>query len=94
LQNAEIPAGTLNPVGFRLRGSTSWRAQKKSFKLDLNEYIKGQKLYGLEKLNVNGEHNDPAIPLTRLRSGIYFFAHGRWTERAGDQVDRAEIVRN
>jgi len=28
-QNAEIPADTLNPVGFRLRGNTSRRAQKK-----------------------------------------------------------------
>lgn len=60
-QNAEIPADTLEPVGFRLRGNTSRRSQKKSFKLDLNEYVKGQKLYGLEKLNINGEHNDPAI---------------------------------
>lgn len=60
-QNAEIPADTLNPVGFRLRGNTSRHAQKKSFKLDLNEYVKGQKLHGLEKLNLNGEHNDPAI---------------------------------
>ncbi|RIK73314.1 hypothetical protein DCC62_17635 [candidate division KSB1 bacterium] len=65
-KNDVIAGDTLEPVGFRLRGNTSRYAQKKSFKLDLNEYVRGQKLYGLEKLNVNGEHNDPAIMRSRL----------------------------
>ena len=65
-QNTEIAGDTLEPVGFRLRGNTSRYAQKKSFKVDINEYVKGQKLYGLEKLNINGEHNDPAVMRARL----------------------------
>lgn len=65
-KNDVIAGDTLEPVGFRLRGNTSRYAQKKSFKLDLNEYVRGQKLYGLEKLNVNGEHNDPALMRSRL----------------------------
>ena len=65
-QNENIAGDTLEPVGFRLRGNTSRTSPKKSFKIDINEYVRGQKLYGLEKLNVNGEHNDPAIIRSRL----------------------------
>lgn len=65
-KNDVIAGDTLAPVGFRLRGNTSRYAAKKSFKIDINEYVRGQKLYGLEKLNVNGEHNDPAIMRSRL----------------------------
>lgn len=65
-QNDFIAGDTLEPVGFRLRGNTSRQAQKKSFKLDINEFVRGQKFYGVEKLNVNGEHNDPAIMRARL----------------------------
>ncbi len=65
-QNENIAGDTLEPVGFRLRGNTSRTSPKKSFKVDINEYVRGQKLYGLEKLNVNGEHNDPAIMRSRL----------------------------
>ncbi|MFT4996180.1 MAG: spore coat protein H, partial [Flavobacteriales bacterium] len=48
-------------VGFRLRGNTSRKSQKKSFKISFNEYVSGQKYQGLEKLNINGEHNDPSL---------------------------------
>ncbi len=72
-QNAEIPADTLEPVGFRLRGNTSRYAQKKSFKVDINEYVRGQKLYELEKLNINGEHNDPALMRARLSWNLFNF---------------------
>jgi hypothetical protein len=65
-QNENIAGDTLEPVGFRLRGNTSRTSPKKSFKIDINEYVRGQKFYGLEKLNVNGEHNDPAIMRSRL----------------------------
>ncbi len=65
-QNDYIAGDTLEPVGFRLRGNTSRHSQKKSFKLDINEFVRGQKFYGVEKLNVNGEHNDPALMRSRL----------------------------
>jgi len=52
---------SLAVVGFRLRGNTSRKSQKKSFKISFNEYVSGQKYQGLEKLNINGEHNDPSL---------------------------------
>ena len=52
---------TVIDVGFRLRGNTSRQAAKKSFKLSFNTYVPGREFYGLEKMNVNGEHNDPSL---------------------------------
>lgn len=52
---------TIDPVGFRLRGNTSRDSQKKSFKVSFNTFTSGGKYYGVEKLNLNGEHNDPTI---------------------------------
>ena len=52
---------TIEPVGFRLRGNTSRYSQKKSFKVAFNRFTSGGKYYGVEKLNLNGEHNDPTV---------------------------------
>lgn len=52
---------SVSNVGFRLRGNTSRDASKKSFKISFNEYVSGQKYQGVEKLNINGEHNDPSM---------------------------------
>lgn len=57
---------TIKNVGFRLRGNTSRFSQKKSFKVSFNTFEKGRKYYGVEKLNLNGEHNDPSIVRTKL----------------------------
>jgi spore coat protein CotH len=54
-------AETVEEVGFRLRGNTSRESQKKSFKVSFNTYQSGRKFYGVEKLNLNGEHNDPSV---------------------------------
>ncbi|MDA0303969.1 MAG: CotH kinase family protein [Bacteroidetes bacterium] len=53
-------------VGFRLRGNTSRAANKKSFKISFNTFNAGGSWEGLEKLNLNGEHNDPSILRARL----------------------------
>lgn len=58
--NGEI-RDTIEPVGFRLRGNTSRNSQKKSFKVAFNRFTSGGKYYGVEKLNLNGEHNDPSV---------------------------------
>ncbi len=58
--NGEI-RDTIDPVGFRLRGNTSRHSQKKSFKVSFNRFIQGGKYHGVEKLNLNGEHNDPSL---------------------------------
>ena len=57
---------TLNDVGFRLRGNTSRTADKNSFKISFNTYAPGRDYYGLEKMNINGEHNDPSIIRSKL----------------------------
>ncbi|HAN76707.1 MAG TPA: hypothetical protein DCQ31_02455 [Bacteroidales bacterium] len=52
---------TFDSIGFRLRGNTSRVSQKKSFKISLNSYQKNREFEGVEKINLNGEHNDPTI---------------------------------
>ena len=53
-------------IGFRLRGNTSRSAAKKSFKISFNAFEKGRDLDGFEKLNLNGEHNDPTMVRAKL----------------------------
>ena len=62
---------TLDSVGFRLRGNTSRVAEKKSFKLDINYFEQGRSFYGVEKLNLNGEHNDPSIIRSKICWDLY-----------------------
>lgn len=59
-------ADTMDNIGFRLRGNTSRFSAKKSFKLSFNTFESGRKWYGMEKLNLNGEHNDPSISRSKL----------------------------
>ncbi len=57
---------TVRFVGFRLRGNTSRNAQKKSFKISFDEIIAGQEFKKLERMNLNGEHNDPSVVRSKL----------------------------
>ena len=57
---------TILNVGFRLRGNTSRQAWKKSFKIAINSFTSGRRYYGLKKINLNGEHNDPSIARSKL----------------------------
>lgn len=57
---------TLHNIGFRLRGNTSRYSPKKSFKVSFNTFEPGRKFYGLEKMNINGEHNDPSLIRSKL----------------------------
>lgn len=59
-QSAAI-SDTVYNVGFRLRGNTSRYSDKKSFKVAFNSFTQGMKWNNLEKLNLNGEHNDVSI---------------------------------
>jgi len=56
----------IDSVGFRLRGNTSRDAHKKSFKLSFNTFVPGRQFHGVDKLNLNGEHNDPAIARSKI----------------------------
>lgn len=62
---------TLENVGFRLRGNTSRLSAKPSFKISFNTFEPGRKFYGLEKLNLNGEHNDPSIIRSKLSWDLF-----------------------
>ena len=63
---------TIEDIGFRLRGNTSRYSQKKSFKVSFNTYDAGAKWYGHEKLNINGEHNDPSVIRSKLCWDLLF----------------------
>ncbi|NOZ46126.1 MAG: T9SS type A sorting domain-containing protein [Chlorobi bacterium] len=62
---------TIDSVGFRLRGNTSRYSQKKSFKVSFNTF-KSMKFFGVEKLNLNGEHNDPSVIRSKLSWDIFY----------------------
>lgn len=61
----------MDDVGFRLRGNTSRHAAKKSFKIAFNTFVPGRKLQGVEKLNLNGEHNDPSVIRSKLSWDLF-----------------------
>ncbi|MFZ2286241.1 MAG: CotH kinase family protein [Bacteroidales bacterium] len=65
---------TVDPVGFRLRGNTSRNSQKKPFKVSFNTFTPGGKYYGVEKMNLNGEHNDPTV----MRSKVMWDILRKW----------------
>ena len=65
---------TIDTVGFRLRGNTSRQSRKKSFKISFNTYTEGGKYQGVEKMNLNGEHNDPSV----MRSKIMWDILRKW----------------
>ncbi len=62
---------SVSNVGMGLRGNTSLFAQKKSFQLTFNAHVDSQKFYGLEKMNLIGQHNDPAIIRTKLTWDLF-----------------------
>lgn len=75
-------------VGFRLRGNTSRYSQKKSFKVSFNSF-ENQKFHELEKLNLNGEHNDPSI----CRSTI-FWKLAAWNHIPGSRINHVNLYIN
>ena len=62
---------TVEDVGFRLRGNTSRISWKKSFKLSFNGLVPGREFYDVDKMNLNGEHNDPSIIRSKLSWDIF-----------------------
>lgn len=76
---------TVSPVGFRLRGNTSRHSAKKSFKVSFNRFKKGGKFHGVEKLNLNGEHNDPSLMRSKICWDIF--------RKLGIPASRASFVR-
>ena len=66
-------------IGFRARGNTSLASQKKSFKIDFNRFVSGQKYEGLE------------VPLSQSPDSLICqIRHARWGDEGG-WVKREEI---
>ncbi len=61
-----LPNDTILNVGLRFKGNTSRFSKKKSFKLSFNTFKSGRNFYDIEKLNLNGEHNDPSVIREKL----------------------------
>jgi hypothetical protein len=51
---------TVTNVGISARGNTSLTKYPRSFNLSFNSFVPGQDLFGIEKLNLNSEANDPS----------------------------------
>ncbi|RKZ07664.1 hypothetical protein DRQ25_10990, partial [Candidatus Fermentibacteria bacterium] len=54
----------LDSIGVRFKGGSSYfsnMTMKKSFKLDIDVFVEGQEIYGLDKLNLNCNFNDPSF---------------------------------
>lgn len=80
---------TIRDIGFRLRGNTSRVSQKKSFKVSFNTFIPGRKYSGVEKMNLNGEHNDPTVVRARLYWDIL-----RKSAIAGPRANHVQVFIN
>ncbi len=57
-------------IGFRCRGNFSRGAAKKNFKVSFNTFEAGRKWNGLEKMNLNGQANDPSVIRAKLASDL------------------------
>jgi len=57
---------TIDSVGFRYRGNTSRNSLKKSYRLSFDTFDDGRAFYGVEKMNLNAETNDPSMLRSRL----------------------------
>lgn len=61
--------GTLVPdVGIKFKGNSSYNnpSDKKSFKIDFNEFVSGQEYDGLKRLNLNNGFKDPSFLREKL----------------------------
>lgn len=52
-----------NDVGIKFKGNSSYSnpSDKKSFKVDMNEFVSGQDVNGLKKFNLNNGFKDPTF---------------------------------
>lgn len=79
MANAVIDGNSIDSIGVRLKGFSSYwvGTNKKSIKLDFNEFVGGKKYDGLKKVNLNNGEGDPAIQRDKIcydlmrESGVY-----------------------
>jgi len=58
-------------LGIRLRGNTSRNKKKKSFKLNFKKFNKDQRFFGLKKLNLKANVNDPSCVREHIVMNLY-----------------------
>ncbi len=58
-------------LGIRLRGNTSRGKDKKSFKLNFKKFNDDQRFFGLKKLNLKAETNDPSCVREHMTMNLY-----------------------
>lgn len=65
-----LGVNTYPSIGIRLKGNSSYNhpGNKKSFKIDFNEYVPGQNHDGLKKINFNNCFKDPSF----MREKLFF----------------------
>lgn len=66
--NVTFDGITVNDVAVKLKGNSSYNNNfmKKSMKIDFNEYVPGQDIDGLKKLNLNNVFKDPSFLREKL----------------------------
>ncbi|MFQ5504229.1 MAG: CotH kinase family protein [Planctomycetota bacterium] len=62
----EVDGVTYRDVGVRFRGHSSYRnipvgSRKKPFKIAVDEFVPGQRLYGYKTINLNNGYSDPTL---------------------------------
>lgn len=75
--------GTVLPsTGVKFKGNSSYNnaSQKKSFKVDLNEFVAGQDYDGIKKFNLNNGFKDPTFIREKLTLD-YMRSHGVFAPR-------------
>ncbi len=82
LEDVYVPAtltyeGEVLDVAVRLKGNSSRNhvqalgSQRYSFKVDIDYYVEGQKLHGVDKLNLNNGFKDPSALRERMATDLY-----------------------
>ncbi len=63
LGNVEIDGYHIDSVGIQFKGNSSFNvpAKKKSWKIDFNEFVSGQKFDGVKAINLNNGFKDPTF---------------------------------
>lgn len=80
---------TVENVGMKIRGNTSVGAEKKSFRVSFNTYEPGRKWHGLDKLNLNGSHNDPTVARAKASWDLL-----RWAGVPGPRSNHVKLYIN
>ncbi|MCF8244352.1 MAG: CotH kinase family protein [Saprospiraceae bacterium] len=80
---------TVENVGVKIRGNTSVNAAKKSIRVSFNTYEPGRSWHGLEKLNLNGSHNDPTVARAKISWDLL-----RWMGVPGPRSNHVRLYIN